>query len=71
MFSLLGRVGSYHLSILKINFIKVQLIYNVVLVSDVQRSDSVTHMYIYTFFFRFFSIISYYQILSIVLSAVH
>ena len=36
----------------------------VVLVSSVQQSDSV--MDIYVFFFRFFSIIGYYKILSIV-----
>ena len=41
------------------SLIKVQLIYNVVLVSGVQQSDSV----IYTFF----SIIGYYKILNIVL----
>ena len=37
---------------------------NVVLVSGVQQSDSV--MYIYVFFFIFFSIIVYYKILNIV-----
>ena len=31
--------------------IEVQLIYNVVLVSDVQQSDPVIHIYIYIFFF--------------------
>ena len=41
--------------------IEVQLIYNVVLVSGVQQSDSA----IYIFFFRFFSLIDYYKILSI------
>ena len=39
----------------------IYLIYNVVLTSSVQQSDSVIHM----FFFRFFSIIGYYTILSI------
>ena len=53
-------------SFLKI-FIEIYLIYNV-LISDVQQSDSVKHIYvcIYIFFFRFFSIIGYYKILSIV-----
>ena len=46
------------------------MIYNVVLVSGVQHSDSVIHAYIhiyiylYIFFFRFSSIIGYYKILS-------
>ena len=44
------------------NFIEIQLIYNVVLVSGLQQSDSV--ICICTFFFRFFSIIGYYKILS-------
>ena len=46
--------------------IEVQLIYSVVLVSGVQQSDSVIHMYTNLFFFRFFSIIGYYKILDIV-----
>ena len=49
---------------LKIFFVELQLIDNVVLVSGVQQSDSVIHTYI--FFFRFFCIIGYYKILSIV-----
>ena len=54
--------------------IEVQLIYNVLLVSDVQDFDSVyiyytcVHLYscicTYLFFFRFFSIIGYYKILN-------
>ena len=40
--------------------IEVQVVYNVVLVSGVQQSDSVIHI----FFFTFFSLISYYKILS-------
>ena len=36
------------------------LIYNVLLVSAVKLNDSVIHLYI--FFFRFFSIVSYYKI---------
>ena len=47
-----------------INFIEVQLIYNVVLISTIQQSDSVVH--IYTFFFIFFSIMVYHRILNIV-----
>ena len=41
--------------------IEVQLVYNVVLVSGVQHSDSVTHIYISILF-----IIIYYRILNIV-----
>ena len=67
------------------NFIEVQLIYNVVLVSGVQQSDSVictcmcvyiythTHTHTHThisFCFRFFSHIDYYKILSIVPCAI-
>ena len=52
-------------SILKLffffNFINILLIYNVVLVSDVQQSDSVT--YILFLFFTFFPIIVYHRIL--------
>ena len=50
-------------------YIVVQLIYNVVLVSGVQQSDSVTHTHI-PIFFRFFSLIGYYKILSIVACAI-
>ena len=35
---------------LKIFLIEIQLIYNVLLVSDIQQSDSVIHAYIYIFF---------------------
>ena len=35
-----------------------------VLVSGVQHSDSVIHIYMYLFFFRFFAMIDYYKILS-------
>ena len=47
-----------------IYLIEVKLIYHVVLVSGVQESDSVIHIYIYIFFFRYFSIIGYYKILN-------
>ena len=54
-------------------FSEVELIYNVLLVSGVQQSDSVMHIiYIYMYncihivFSRFFSIIVYYKILNIV-----
>ena len=46
--------------------IDVELIYNIVLVSGVQQSDSV----IYICFFRLFSIIGYYKILNIVPCAI-
>ena len=41
-----------------------QLIYNVVLISGIQQSDS--HIYTYIFFFRFSSIVDYHKILNIV-----
>ena len=47
-------------------FIELYLIYNVVLVSVVQQSDSVRDIY----FFIFFSIMIYYRILDIVLCAI-
>ena len=49
------------------DFIEVQLIYNVALISAVQQNDSVIH--IYTLFFIFFSIMVYPRILNIVLCA--
>ena len=55
---------------LKIYFIEVWLIYNVVLISAVQQSDSVIHIYIYTFFFIFFSMMVYHRILNIVPCAI-
>ena len=45
--------------------IEIQLIYNIVLVSDVQQSDPDIH-----FFFRFLSISCYYKILNVVLCGV-
>ena len=42
-------------------FIGVQLIYNVVLVSGVQQSESVV-IYMYPLFFRFFSHIGHYGV---------
>ena len=53
-------------------FIEVQLIYNVVLISVVQKSDSVTYIYIYIYnlFKIFLSIMVYHRILNIVLCAV-
>lgn len=49
-----------------------KLIYNIVLVSDVQQSDLIIHIYVYTsvFFFSFFSIIGYYKIANIVPCAI-
>ena len=40
-------------------FSSIFLIYSVVLLSEVQQSDSVIHIYMYLFFFRLFSIIGY------------
>ena len=51
----------------KLSFIEVQLIYKSVLVSGVWQSD--TFIYIKSFF-RFFSLIGYYQILSTVPCAI-
>ena len=50
--------------------IELQLIYNIMLVSSVQDRDSVIHTYVSPFFFRFFSLIGYYKILSIVPCAI-
>ena len=47
---------------------EVQLIYNVVLISAIQQSDSVIHTYI--FFFIFFSITVYHRVLNIVPCAI-
>ena len=44
----------------KKSFIEVELIYNVVPVSGVQH----VYIYIHKFFFRFFSLIGYYNILN-------
>ena len=49
-----------------IYFIEVKLIYNVVLISAVQQSDSVIH----TSFFIFFSIMVYHKVLNIVPCAI-
>ena len=49
------------------------MVYNIVLVSCVQQSDSVNHIYVYTYihsFFTFSSVIGYYKILSIVPCAI-
>ena len=51
------------------DFIGVQLIYNVVLLSDVQPSDS--NVFVYIYFFRFFSTVVYYKIVNIVPCAIH
>ena len=50
--------------ILFINYIGVKLTYNVVLVSGVKQSESVFYIYIYAFYFRFFSHTGYYRVLS-------
>ena len=65
----LGSAETHHLNFsFSLFIIDVQLIYNIVLVSSVQQSDSVTHTYM--FFFRFFSVIGYYKIWSIVSCAI-
>ena len=52
--------------------IDIQLIDNVVLVSGVQQGFSLhTHTHTHTQLFRFFSLIGYYEILSIVLYAIN
>ena len=48
---------------LSLFLIEVYLIYNVVLVLDVQQSDSITHICVYIFL-RFFSLLNYYKVLS-------
>ena len=49
----------------KLIFIGVQLIYTAVLVSAVQQSESIIHiLYIYPLFFRFYSHIGHYRVLS-------
>ena len=58
------EIFSSHHFFLFMYFIEVSLIYNVVLISAVQASDSVRHTS--TFFFRFFSIIIYHRILNLV-----
>ena len=47
-----------------INFYWNELIYNVVLVSAVEQSESIIHIHISTLFFAFFSHIGNYSILS-------
>ena len=64
----LGWGGVLLFCIFKIYFIEGLLIYNVVLISAVQQSDSVIH--IYTFFFIFFSIMLYPRVLNIVPCAI-
>ena len=48
---------------LKIYFIEVSLIYNVVLISTVPPSDSVVHIYTHSFSYSFF-IVVYHRILN-------
>ena len=58
-------------------FTEVQLIYNIVLTSDIQQSDSLihmrvhTHIYIHTYIlFHIFSTIVYHRVLDIVCCAI-
>ena len=44
-------------------YIGLQLIYKVVLASGIPQSDSLIHIYIHLFFFKFFSYLGYYRIL--------
>ena len=46
-------------------------IYNIVLISGVQQSDSYIYVCIYIYFFLFFSIMIYHRILNIILCAIH
>ena len=60
----LQRAGTtFCFKLFKKVFIGVQLIYNVALVSSVQQSESVIHIHI-SLFFRFFSHIGHYRVLS-------
>ena len=63
----LGEFARYFMTDCEKNFlfIGVELIYKVVLVSGVQQSESVIHIYI-LIFFRFFPHLGHYRILSIV-----
>ena len=51
-------------------FFTFLLIYNIVLVSVVQQSDSVIYIYKYIHLFRLFSITSYYKIMNIISHAI-
>ena len=59
----MGNTLCYAKNFLKLIFVGVESIYNVVFVSDVQQSESVTQIHIYTCF-RFFSHIGHYTVLS-------
>ena len=78
MFGFCKGSGDWHMYS-SLFLIEVQLIYNAMLDSGVQQSNSViqsdshTHIYvctIYIFFFRFFSLIYYYKKLNIVACAI-
>ena len=53
-----------------LNFIHIWLTYSVVLGSDTQQTDSVIHIYIFTYFLGLFYIIGYYQNTSIIPCAI-
>ena len=59
----MGNTLCYAKNFLKLIFVGVESIYNVVFVSDVQQSESVTQIHISTCF-RFFSHIGHYTVLS-------
>ena len=55
----LAETADFGVSFLSFFFFPIFLIYSVVLLSEAQQSDSIIHIYMYLFFFRFFSIIGY------------
>lgn len=57
------KCSSFFFFFLIIIYFEVRLIYNVVLVSGIQQNDHYTYMYL--FFFRLFSFIGYYRILTV------
>ena len=55
----------FFVSLFFFHFFKVQLIYSTVLLVGIQQNDC--YIYLCVYFFRFFSLINYYETLSIVL----
>ena len=60
----MGNTLCYAKNFLKLIFVGVELIYNVVFISGVQQSESVTQIHISTCF-RFFSHIGHYTVFSL------
>ena len=50
-------------NVFKLLKIEIQLIYNVVLISGIQQSDSVIHTYIYIYIYLLFQILFHYRLL--------